>query len=159
MIRDLAERHTKVAARERIKAAGRLIEDQHAGPMQHRLGKHHALGLTARKLAAPLVALTFQRDLFKALGDAITTLRSIAHAIGGGVKIKKLPHLQIGWHWRKIRHVAHHAPRTFDVIRDINSIEQDLAISRLHQRREHTKSAGFSRTIWPHQTKHLAYRN
>ena len=74
------------------------------------------------------------------------------------MKIKKLPHLQIGWHRRKIWHVAHHAPRTFDVIRDINSIEQDLAIGRLHQRREHTKSAGFSRTIGPHKTKHLACR-
>ena len=55
--RELAQRVAQIAARQRIEAARRLIENEHARPVEQRFGEHDALRLAARKLLAPTVAL------------------------------------------------------------------------------------------------------
>ena len=119
--------------------------------MQERLGQHQALGLATRQCLAPRLAFIQQIDDSQALLDPLPAHCPPTQRVRVGMKVEKLPHLQIRRHRRHVRHVSHDSPRRGRRLQHVVAGNDHLPVGRLHQRRQHLEGARLPRPVRPHQ--------
>src|SRR5690606_15410454 len=88
--RELLENAAQVAARYRVHAAGRLVEQKQLRLVKQRLRRHDALRHAARERAAVYVSLVGQPDLLETRVDPLA-LPAAFQSVAVRVEIEELP--------------------------------------------------------------------
>ena len=71
---DALELHLELLAQLEVQGAQRLVQQQHARPVDQRAGERHALALAARELAGPAVLEALEPHHRQRLGHALGAL-------------------------------------------------------------------------------------
>src|SRR5579859_6795298 len=153
LLSDVLDPAPELAARLRIKASGRLIEQEQRGVVDDRDVQGEALLLSARELLERLVRLALEPDRPQALGDLRV---GELQAIQARVQPDDLRDLQLILEARGLKRHAHPRPRQRRLALAVDAVEHDRPRTGLDQPFDRAQRARLAGTVRSQQADDLA---
>ena len=145
-IGQLEQLFPEVAARFRIDRAGRLVEEQQLGLVDHRAGQRQALLLAAAHRAGQLLLPILEVVVLEQFVDARAASR-LGDVLHRGEEFQVLAHAQVLEQRELLRHVADAAAQCLGLLRDAQAQHFDLAFGRRQQAAQHADGGGLARAV------------
>ena len=146
-------RAPQLAARLRIKAGGRLVEQQQRGLVDDRDVQGEALLLSAGELLERLVCFVLEPDPAQAVGDLLV---GEPHPVEPGVQPHDLRDLQLGLEAGRLKLNSHSCLGLRGVAPAVDAVEQDRPRLGLDQSFDRAQRARLAGSVWPQQSEDLS---
>ena len=143
------------AARQRIGAAGRLVEKQDFRLVQQCGGHRQPLLVAAGQLAAGSACDAAELELLQRPGDAFA-LAAAAQPIGAGEEVQVLDHGELAIERELLRHVADALPGRGAGVAQIDAGDAQRAAAGRQQTAEHAERGRLAGPVGPEQAEDLA---
>ena len=130
-----------------------LVEDEHLGIVNERLGDAHALAHTLGERADAAVGAAQQVDAPQHLARAALAIAQAAHR-GDELQVAERRHVAV--EWDVLRQVADAPAHLHAVCEDIVAGDDGAAGSGRHEAGEDAHGSGFAGAVWAQEPGHLA---
>ena len=151
----LAKQRREAAARIGIQAAGRLVEQQHAGLVDDGLADRHPLALAARELGRVAVQQLRQAQLLGHLPYADIHITGY-NAHGQGRVLQAAHHAEPVVQAVEIREIAQVAVHLARLLLDRQTFDTDMARQRLLEAGDAAHQRGFAGAVGADECRHAA---
>ena len=152
---ELLEDLAHLDPRTRIKAGGRLIEEQNGGVVHERARQAHALFQSAGERVYKLVLAVGHADKRKQIVDDLLTPR-LRLSVAGRIEVEVLGDRQLVVYTEEIRHVSDSGVDLLALFHDVSTADVGLAFGRLEESGEDAKRRRLARAVRSHETEDLA---
>ena len=148
----------QVAARDRVDAKGRLVEQQDLRLVDQRTRQAELLLHAARQLAGQPVLERRKIGKFKQALHARRTL-GLRHLVQVGVEVQVLEHRHVGVQAEALRHVGDDVLHAFRVTRHADAAERRVAGRRTQHAGQHAQRRCLAGAVGADQAEQLAARH